>query len=723
MHRLTSCVTRCTVSYGPGLARNTQSFVALVPRHHSLTRLANGGSQLVQARYGFWSDFVGNFRQIVDETPEYRKTFDDFQNRFPYFKSKPKPQVDDQQQQQQDMGQQQQQQEQEMGQQQQQQEQEEKVELDENGKPKEKVYASKEEELRDKYKEYYKDYDKRKAEAESMSMFKGDMTPEQAEQLMAAYKETLGVRPPFPPYEPRNYTGVSDLREMAFRERMRLPLEYQPLIDIGDLLPDTLEAEDNKHIPTIIALLKAKEIELRAQGVECPEVDWDSFTQIEQFEDVPDVYKQAFDLTEEELALEEEKKLPIPIVRDALWHRRENQNKWLDRAVALAERLPSLGGNLFYYYLARAASVFNGQGIVFSGPTALTKFYMDNKDLVMPGFELHKYIAVCREMFIPEFLELYLCGNEDELESFCSETGHKIIKGLIAARSVGHKVLDGKFVSLENFEHEILSTPMVIALSVDIDANDFGYVVQQIVVHLLYTTMMEPLTLTAMPGKEVPISQGRFEAYVDNGGTVLAIAGETYCVVAGDTRMSDGGYGIQTRKYTKIFKLTDKCVIATSGMQADTIALRKVLDISLRKYEKEHGKPMSTPAISQFLSNTLYHKRFFPYYTFNLVAGIDDEGVGCVWTYDAVGSHERVKWSSQGSGNQLVQPLLDNQVGKYNQQILVGPKELSEAQAEALAKDSITSAGERDIYTGDSADIVVINQTGVTFKKFELKQD
>lgn len=71
---------------------------------------------------------------------------------------------------------------------------------------------------------------------------------------------------------------------------------------------------------------------------------------------------------------------------------------------------------------------------------------------------------------------------------------------------------------------------------------------------------------------------------------------------------------------------------------------------------------LSTPSIAQMLSNTLYGRRFFPYYTFNIVAGIDDDGVGCVYGYDAVGSFERAKYVSEGSGVALVQPLLDNQV-------------------------------------------------------------
>ena len=66
--------------------------------------------------------------------------------------------------------------------------------------------------------------------------------------------------------------------------------------------------------------------------------------------------------------------------------------------------------------------------------------------------------------------------------------------------------------------------------------------------------------------------------------------------------------------------------------------------------------------MAQMLGNTLYYKRFFPYYTFNLCAGLDDQGLGCVYTYDAIGSHERVGYSCQGSGKDLVQPVLDNQL-------------------------------------------------------------
>ncbi|KAF5366260.1 hypothetical protein D9758_005685 [Tetrapyrgos nigripes] len=62
--------------------------------------------------------------------------------------------------------------------------------------------------------------------------------------------------------------------------------------------------------------------------------------------------------------------------------------------------------------------------------------------------------------------------------------------------------------------------------------------------------------------------QRQFNPYSDNGGTILAIAGADFSVIAGDTRQSEG-YNIQTRYAPKVFRLTDKAVLAVNGFAAD----------------------------------------------------------------------------------------------------------------------------------------------------------
>lgn len=62
-------------------------------------------------------------------------------------------------------------------------------------------------------------------------------------------------------------------------------------------------------------------------------------------------------------------------------------------------------------------------------------------------------------------------------------------------------------------------------------------------------------------------------------------------------------------------------------MQADMMTLHKTLRMRLVKYQQNHQKDMSLTAASQMLSNMLYTRRFFPYYTFNVLGGIDEKGM------------------------------------------------------------------------------------------------
>uniref|UniRef100_A0A0E0IM33 Proteasome subunit beta n=1 Tax=Oryza nivara TaxID=4536 RepID=A0A0E0IM33_ORYNI len=213
--------------------------------------------------------------------------------------------------------------------------------------------------------------------------------------------------------------------------------------------------------------------------------------------------------------------------------------------------------------------------------------------------------------------------------------------------------------------------------------------------------------------------------YENNGGTCVAIAGADYCVVAADTRLSVG-YNILTRDHSKICELADKCALASSGFQGDIKALHKNLAARELLYQHQHNKRMSCPAMAQLLSNTLYYKRFFPYYAFNVLGGLDSEGKGCVFTYDAVGSYERTGYSAQGTGSALIMPVLDNQL-KSPSPLLLPARDavtpLSETEAVDLVKDVFASATERDIYTGDKLEIVVINKAGTKREYIDLRKD
>ena len=262
-----------------------------------------------------------------------------------------------------------------------------------------------------------------------------------------------------------------------------------------------------------------------------------------------------------------------------------------------------------------------------------------------------------------------------------------------------------------------------------------------------------PMALTEqmkiMPRRELtthrPIEEPRehrFSPYEFNGGTSVGIAGKDFAVIAADTRLSSG-YSILSRNVSKATKLNDGCVIATGGCRTDVITLHKNVNTRIHQYRLAHDDDITCTAVAQMLSNTLYYRRFFPFYAFNIVAGVDAEGKGAVFTYDAIGSFERTMYAAQGSGQKLIIPVLDNLIGYKNREqekpelsveetvrcwLCVIVSVCSQTHHTAMeqveiVKDSYITAGERNIYTGDQVEIFVITKSGVEKILFDLKKD
>jgi 20S proteasome subunit beta 6 len=168
-------------------------------------------------------------------------------------------------------------------------------------------------------------------------------------------------------------------------------------------------------------------------------------------------------------------------------------------------------------------------------------------------------------------------------------------------------------------------------------------------------------------------------SYTDNGGSTLGISGADFAILAGDTR-STSGYNINTRYAPKLFK------IGGEGPE----------------YKYKHGKPMSVAACAQRLSHILYNKRFFPYYVHAILGGLDENGVGALYSYDPVGSYEREQCRAAGAAASLIMPFLDNQVnfknmyepgsGTGHELKSVQAQPLSQDHVEDLVRDAFTSA-------------------------------
>ena len=200
----------------------------------------------------------------------------------------------------------------------------------------------------------------------------------------------------------------------------------------------------------------------------------------------------------------------------------------------------------------------------------------------------------------------------------------------------------------------------------------------------------------------------------------LAIAGKDFVTVAADTRIS-AGFNILSRSYSRTTKLTDSIVITSGGMVADIETLHKDLLFAVRMYEIQNKKKPSVEAMAPRLMNMLYGRRFMPYYAFNLLCGLDENGQGVIYGYDAIGSYDKLTYGCQGSGQQLGSPILDNQFVGHNFMVKILPE--SQDEVESTGKDVINAIAERDIYTGDNVEITVVDKNGVRVTREACRRD
>lgn len=160
------------------------------------------------------------------------------------------------------------------------------------------------------------------------------------------------------------------------------------------------------------------------------------------------------------------------------------------------------------------------------------------------------------------------------------------------------------------------------------------------------------------------------------------------------------------RDYSKVHRLSDGCYILSTGTMADCRNLWKRLDENIIQYEFKMGRKPSLRPTAHLLSRTLYGARFFPYYAFNMMAGIDENGKPTVFNYDAVGSYEESNYFCSGTSKEMIIPVLDTIFHAYHHKVKEIPKSLD--QIEKMLLDVFQSACERDIYTGDGLEVVIL---------------
>lgn len=193
------------------------------------------------------------------------------------------------------------------------------------------------------------------------------------------------------------------------------------------------------------------------------------------------------------------------------------------------------------------------------------------------------------------------------------------------------------------------------------------------------------------------------------GATTIGLVCKDGVVLASEKRVSLG-YLVISKTGRKVFTITDRIGAACAGLTSDFQVLIRLVRASVNLYELDMKKPITAKAAAKLMSNILFQRKWVPLITDTIVAGFNGDEPH-LYTLDLVGSLIDEKFAAVGTGARVAIGVLE---ARYNEEISV-------EEGKKLALDSIKSASERDIASGEGVDILVIKKDGFEESYFPLK--
>ncbi len=178
------------------------------------------------------------------------------------------------------------------------------------------------------------------------------------------------------------------------------------------------------------------------------------------------------------------------------------------------------------------------------------------------------------------------------------------------------------------------------------------------------------------------------------GTTTVGIKVRDGVVLAADTQASMGSM-VESINVRKVLPITDRIAITTAGTVGDLQALARTLEAQAKYYQFTWGKPMTTRAMANLLSNILNENKWFPYMVQIIIGGYVDKPE--LASLDALGGLVFDNYTSTGSGSPFAIAVLED---GYRENMTID-------EAKELAIRAVRTAGKRDVYTGKKKILVV----------------
>jgi len=201
----------------------------------------------------------------------------------------------------------------------------------------------------------------------------------------------------------------------------------------------------------------------------------------------------------------------------------------------------------------------------------------------------------------------------------------------------------------------------------------------------------------------------RIDKLTFKGTTTVGAISKEGVILASDTRVTMGSL-IVHKKGKKVYKIDDHLAMTISGVVADAQKTVATLKANARMYRLQRRIAMPVSAAARLVANLFFSHRLFPFMAQIIIGGIDSSGPH-LFSIDPFGSITEEKYVATGSGSPIAYGILEERF----------KEDLSLEEALPIVGQALRSAMKRDVATGDSLDIVVIDKNGYRELSIEEK--
>ncbi|MEM2969787.1 MAG: archaeal proteasome endopeptidase complex subunit beta [Candidatus Bathyarchaeia archaeon] len=171
-------------------------------------------------------------------------------------------------------------------------------------------------------------------------------------------------------------------------------------------------------------------------------------------------------------------------------------------------------------------------------------------------------------------------------------------------------------------------------------------------------------------------------------------------VLASDTRVTAGSLVVHKRG-KKVYKIDNHLAMTISGLVADAQRTVEVLKANARMYRLQRKSPIPVGAAARLVANMFFSNRLSPFLAQIIIGGVDRSG-SHLFMIDPFGSITEEKYVATGSGSPVAYGVLEE---RFKEGLPL--KEILE-----IVVKSINSAMKRDVASGDSFDVSIIDANG-----------